>query len=337
MMKFLTTILFLFLFDFANAQVAGMPMLLNDMFSRFFFKVNINSSSSVTFVVNLNGVAGSTTEIGVVYGISKGLTTSSTLCDPYNSSFGTRVGTISIYPSNSWGTTINQTVSSTVMNTAQTSFYVAPYYARLYAVISGTYYYGPNIEFLPNWPTYSITGGKKWVQANLGALSVAASSTDQSSYGWYYNWGKPTDGHQFKNSSSSSTRFDGDTPTPGVYSGGNNIQDWQNTRNDNLWNGVNGINNPCPSGWRLPTKAEWVSFTGSISNTATAYSSNLKLPAQGGRDRSNTSDLSGGNTNNIYWSGDASNPTWTWAHYSGGLQNGATQPTYGAAVRCVEN
>lgn len=339
-MKYFSTIFILFFFEFANAQVPGTAIINNALFAKFTMSVTVNSTSSITFKIDAVGGVGRITEVGVVYGIAKGLTTTSTLARPSATSptFGSRIATIS-YTSNQWLNTINLTVLSTETTNSQgtTTFYVAPYYAKLYAIKNGITYYGPEIEFLPNWPTYSITGGKNWVQANLGALRVATSSTDTDSYGWYYNWGKPTDGHQFKNSSSSSTKFDGDTPTPGVYSGGNNIQDWQNTRNNNLWNGVNGINNPCPSGWRLPTKDEWVSFTGSISNTATAYSSNLKLPAQAGRDRSYTSDLSGGNTNNIYWSGDASNPTWTWAHYSGGLQNGATQPTYGAAVRCVEN
>ncbi len=370
-MKFISSILFLFVFEFANAQVPGTPMLLKDMFSRFFFNVNINSSSSVTFVINLNGVAGSITEVGVVYGISKGLTISSTLCNPYNSSFGTRVGTISIYPSNSWGTTINQTVSSTVMNTSQTSFYVAPYYARLYAVISGTYYYGPDIEFLPNWPTVTETSTNKvWSKANLGALQVATSMSDANSYGWYYNWGKPTDGHQFQNSPVTSTKSTSDIPTAGqFYANGDNY--WQKTTepydnsvfngNSNLWNGVNGINNPCPSGWRLPTVAEWASFVnGNITGQGDdqSFSSALKLPRQGFRSKNGTyytyeswkADMT-----NSYWSGDASKPGWSWMHMNGspgyrtsddGLIGVAGPPpgwgygrytAQGEAVRCVQN
>ena len=33
--------------------------------------------------------------------------------------------------------------------------------------------------------------------------------------------------------------------------------DWRETINNNLWQGVNGINNPCPLGFRLPTWNEW--------------------------------------------------------------------------------
>lgn len=32
--------------------------------------------------------------------------------------------------------------------------------------------------------------------------------------------------------------------------------DWRNPKNDNLWHGVSGTNNPCPTGFRLPTERE---------------------------------------------------------------------------------
>lgn len=343
-MKVLSTILFLFGFQFASGQVAGTPFIRNNLFSKFSLSATVNSSSSINFTIDVLSPSGSITEVGVVYGIAKGLTKESTLCNPNaasNKTFGTRIGTIKYTSSTQWANTINQNVLSTDATNSQgtTAFYVAPYYAKLYCINNGITYYGPEIEFLPNWPTTIETAGKIWVQANLGALRVATSSTDEDSYGWYYNWGKPTDGHQFKNSPTSATRFSSDTPTPGIYACcDNNIIEWQTTRNNNLWNGVNGINNPCPSGWRLPTKSEWetlLSTSPAITNSATAFSSNLKLPASMGRDRTYGS-IVGWNTNNIYWSGDASNPTWTWAH-SGEIGRGATQPTYGAVVRCVQN
>jgi hypothetical protein len=67
--------------------------------------------------------------------------------------------------------------------------------------------------------------------------------------------------------------------------------DWRSPRNDNLWQGVNGINNPCPSGFRLPTSAEWQSLVSAegITNGASAFASSLKLPYSGYRNRSNGS------------------------------------------------
>jgi len=343
--KVLSTISFLFVIEFAIGQVAGTPFIRNNLFSKFSLRVTVNSSSSINFTIDVLSPSGSITEVGVVYGIAKGLTTASTLCNPNaasNKTFGTRIGTISYTSSTQWANTINQTVLSTDATNSQgtTAFYVAPYYAKLYAIKNGVTYYGPEIEFLPNWPTTPQTAGKIWVQANLGALRVSESSTDTDSYGWYYNWGKPTDGHQFSNSPVSGTRFNSDTPTPGIFSATDGIIFWQNDsyKNSNLWSGVNGINNPCPSGWRLPTKSEWetlLSTSPAITNSSTAFSSNLKLPAQMGRDRT-YANIMGSNTNNIYWSGDASNPYWAW-HHSGGIGLGQFWPTYGAAVRCVQN
>ena len=340
-MKYFSTIFILFFFEFANAQVPGTAIINNALFAKFTMSVTVNSTSSITFNIDAVGGVGRITEVGVVYGIAKGLTTTSTLARPSATSptFGSRIATIS-YTSNQWLNTINLTVLSTETTNSQgtTTFYVAPYYAKLYAIKNGVTYYGPEIEFLPNWPTQS-QAGKTWVKANLGALRVAESSTDEDSYGWYYNWGKPTDGHQFRNSPYSNNRFSSDTPTPGIFTCcGDNIIEWQTTRNNSLWSGVSGINNPCPSGWRLPTKSEWetlLTTSTTITNSSTAFSNPLKLPGQMGRDRT-YGNIMGSNTNNIYWSGDESNPTWTWAH-SGGIGRGATQPTYGAAVRCVAN
>jgi uncharacterized protein (TIGR02145 family) len=233
------------------------------------------------------------------------------------------------------GSPITGTVPST--GTSSITFLIAPYYFIPYVKNNAGTTFGTRIVLAPNWPTVSVNG-KVWSQANLGAAQVATSSTDASSYGWYYNWGKPTDGHQLSNSSIASTQFSSDTPTAGIFSAGNNITQWQTTINNNLWNGVNGINNPCPSGWRLPTKSEWESAINHLSITAaaSAFSSNLKLPAQMGRDRGNTAPIQSNNTNNIYWSGDSLNPTWAWHHSSSGIASGPFWPTYGAAVRCVQ-
>jgi uncharacterized protein (TIGR02145 family) len=56
-------------------------------------------------------------------------------------------------------------------------------------------------------------------------------------------------------------------------------------QNNNLWQGVNGVNNPCPNGFRLPTPAEWTSWVSAAgaTNAAAAYNSNLKLALAGYR------------------------------------------------------
>ncbi|MCB4784323.1 MAG: hypothetical protein LGB69_07050, partial [Sulfurovum sp.] len=38
--------------------------------------------------------------------------------------------------------------------------------------------------------------GRIWLDRNLGASQVAASPFDEASYGDYFQWGRPADGHQ---------------------------------------------------------------------------------------------------------------------------------------------
>jgi len=98
-----------------------------------------------------------------------------------------------------------------------------------------------------------------WLDRNLGASRAATSSTDSQAYGDLYQWGRAADGHQRRNSPTTTTLSSSDQPGHGSFilsnSGAN--WDWRSPQNNNLWQGVNGINNPCPDGYRLPTEAEW--------------------------------------------------------------------------------
>jgi uncharacterized protein (TIGR02145 family) len=291
-------------------------------------------SNTPTFTSSIT-VSGSTVAYNIQ--VSDYGTSSVTECGFYYS-YNTKFTDISQDPSELTNIiSYNSNNGLPITGTASITFLIAPYYFIPYVKNNSGTTFGTRIVLAPNWPTVTVNG-KLWSQANLGAVQVASSSTDASSFGWYYNWGKPTDGHQLSNSPIASTQFSSDTPTAGIFSGTNNIVHWQTTVNNNLWNGVNGINNPCPTGWRLPTKSEWL---GAISNltitgSASAFSSGLKLPAQKGRDRGN-GNIQLNNTNNIYWSGDSSNPYWAWHHTDSSIASDPFWPTYGAAVRCVEN
>jgi hypothetical protein len=141
----------------------------------------------------------------------------------------------------------------------------------------------------------SVTG-RRWLDRNLGAPNAPTARNDFANYGDAFQWGRGADGHQLVTRAatnaatvgvngttatlSSSTSpghnlFITATPTPG---------DWMTTQNDNLWQGVNGTNNPCPSGWRIPTIAEWQAEN--IPNVIVGYTQ-LKLTLGGYRDYSN--------------------------------------------------
>ena len=126
--------------------------------------------------------------------------------------------------------------------------------------------------------------GKIWMDRNLGASQVAISSTDAASYGDLYQWGRGADGHQCRNSNTTITLTSSDQPGHGDYIATSNFtNDWRSPLNNNLWQGVNGVNNPCPSGYRLPTETELNAerTSWSSNNAAGALASPLKLPLAG--------------------------------------------------------
>ena len=164
---------------------------------------------------------------------------------------------------------------------------------------------------VPTWTGQQTVGevenpatGRTWMDRNVGASQVATSSTDEDAYGDLYQWGRATDGHQVKTSGTTTTLSSSDTPGHGDFIT-NSIgpYDWRSPQNDNLWQGANGTNNPCPSGFRLPTEAEWDAerISWSSNNAAGAFASPLKLPVPGYRYSSDGSLSDVGSFGN-YWS-----------------------------------
>lgn len=145
--------------------------------------------------------------------------------------------------------------------------------------------------------------GKTWMDRNLGATQVATSSTDISSYGDYYQWGRLKDGHECRNSPTTTSLSSSNVPGHGDFiTTASTIGDWRNSQNNLLWQGVNGINNPCPSGYRLPTEAEfdaeissWIS-----NNSAGGFASPLKLTVAGYRRRADATFIEVG-VSGYYW------------------------------------
>src|SRR5574344_1315696 len=164
---------------------------------------------------------------------------------------------------------------------------------------------------VPTWTTvvgptdvYNPATSKIWMDRNLGASQVATSSTDAAAYGDLYQWGRATDGHESRTSGTTATLATSDTPGHGNFiTTGSSPYDWRSPQNDNLWQGVSGTNNPCPSGYRLPTAAELEEerLSWSSNNAAGAFASPLKLPVAGGRSFGNGSLGSVGSSGR-YWS-----------------------------------
>jgi uncharacterized protein (TIGR02145 family) len=180
--------------------------------------------------------------------------------------------------------------------------------------------------------------GKIWMDRNLGASQAATSSTDANSYGDLYQWGRRSDGHQCRTSPTTSTLSSVDQPANGSFILANS--DWRSPQNDNLWQGVNGVNNPCPSGYRLPTYAELDAerSSWSSSNSSGAFASPLKLPVAGRRDFSGGS-LIGVGTDGSYWSNFVcgGNTRQLYFNSTSSVSALCFDRAYGFSVRCIKD
>ncbi|XOF32661.1 MAG: hypothetical protein ACL93V_11570 [Candidatus Electrothrix sp. YB6] len=140
---------------------------------------------------------------------------------------------------------------------------------------------------------------------NLGATQVATVFNDPLSYGDLYQWGRGRDGHEKRDSTITTELSSGDTPGHDEFiATGEDAypMDWREELNDDLWQGVDGINNPCPTGFRLPTEAEWQAELDQYGTDQLAlFNSPLKLPATGYR-RGDYGEFRGVDSIAQYWS-----------------------------------
>jgi uncharacterized protein (TIGR02145 family) len=184
------------------------------------------------------------------------------------------------------------------------------------------------------------TTGKIWMDRNLGASQVATSSTDANSYGDLYQWGRRADGHQCRNSATTTTLSSTNTPAHGGFIRTSySPYDWRNPQNTNLWQGVNGVNNPCPSGYRIPTETELNAerTSWSSNNSGGAFASPLKLPMAGLRDNGNGSLLNVGSSG-YYWSSTVSGTnSRNLLFNSSNATMGASGRVLGISVRCLKD
>jgi uncharacterized protein (TIGR02145 family) len=175
---------------------------------------------------------------------------------------------------------------------------------------------------------------------NLGASRVATSSTDAISYGHLYQWGRNADGHQSRTSGTTSTLSSSDTPEHGNFIlAPNSPYDWRSPQNDNLWQIVDGVNNPCPVGFRIPSESEWNAerLSWSSNNAAGAFASPLKLPLAGFRSNSNGSIYDVGD-NSLYWSSTIDGGFSRTLYFSGSVASMLSgYRAGGQSVRCIKD
>ena len=211
--------------------------------------------------------------------------------------------------------------------------------------------------------TYSILvstkTGKKWLDRNLGADRMAQSASDYLAYGDLFQWGRAGDGHQIVTrigTTNTDATFvatttsliapfgtsNNDTPGNNKFivadDGFGASGDWRTTPNNDLWQGVNGTNNPCPVGWRIATREEWIAE--GITNIGDGFNK-LKLSYTGVR-LVNPGTMAASTTQASYWTSTtkvdfAGSTSWYSAITSSGFLIDGSYRGMGMACRCIKD
>jgi len=201
-----------------------------------------------------------------------------------------------------------------------------------------------------------------WTQQNLGATQAGTSFTDSNAYGDLYQWGRWRDGHQTRNPDNiTTTQASPNDPSGYNSQPGNPFYAgwWWNASTGGGWHwtaatpadidSATGCD-PCKqlldSTWHVPTNDEWriVLSREGISNSATGFSSNLKLTGGGRRDASSGNKTSVG-LRGYYWSSVVCNNfgNGTQTAYQVNIGGSSASATAcravgdGMAIRCVKS
>ena len=227
-------------------------------------------------------------------------------------------------------------------------------YYKIAITSNGSCYYSPILveggilagfgslcgQFTPIEEVVTATG-RTWMAYNLGASRPATSLYDSAAQGSLYQWGRDTDGHQLLTSSvdyNGTSNTDDPNSTQFITGGSQTADDWRYPQNDNLWQGVDGINNPGLYGYRLPTQEEWQLEidTWESRDIYGGLASPLKLPIPKFRNGS-TGSISQPETA-IYATSDVSNTTSiAMAIYAQGANAITTTRASGHGVRLIKD
>jgi hypothetical protein len=193
----------------------------------------------------------------------------------------------------------------------------------------------------------SAATGRKWLDRNIGATAAPESVSDYHAFGDLYQWGRLSDGHQLITrvgpndadmsavNGTTSTKSSTDVPGIGQFITGGT--DWRSPQNDGLWQFSDQVNNPCPMGWRIPSRDEWNAE--GISSLPDGFTK-LKLTYTGRRSTKGALQLN--TTNGAYWTSTTTlDPTAGSVSY--GIQMDATTYTadiatrnFGFGCRCIK-
>ena len=366
-MKKILVLLFLFTQLFAYAQVGGTP---------YMQPSSTNGSAVVTkyTCVNdfspsspFNSIAGGVLKVGTpVSGVTQSIIARVATIGTYNITTTTANG-LTFSGSGTFTQTGNQTIQLTATGTpiakGNNTFTINTvpncgcdrYTSEtgVYASVNGT---------LTDFATHNLRANTN-LDPTTYVVGVDGTGTD-GTLGALYQWGRTTDGHELRNSV---TEVGPKGPTDLIagkfikFSG-----NWLSP-SDNTWSDTKGPNDPCPPGFRVPSRTQWVNTYRVGGNSGNPYSGGgiqpnqntwtwtgngyfvgplLFLPAAGSR--VGTSGLLNANDSGRYWSstprvGGSGQPYATLLFFNsngfvqlpGGSGQGFADKSTGCSVRCI--
>lgn len=139
---------------------------------------------------------------------------------------------------------------------------------------------GDTFEFLGlEYGVVADANSKLWLDRNLGATSLPSLVDDTNAHGYSYQWGRRTDGHQETTSPTTSADFTSVVATNDMFSLKSSwFRSGATLSARSIWSGDDDVNNPCPPGWHVPSKAELTILSTLYPNENQAFRSPLQLP-----------------------------------------------------------